>query len=126
MDQFQVMFQELMSDIPADLMNSVRNGAQLSDADNEKLMTAVMSVYKAHQNEIKDMFLSYSFILFIVVPFFSIIIPVIWMVFRSVRALNALSKGRMSIPAESTTETRGNTHRRHDRLLLILEGNHQK
>ena len=25
-------------------------------------------------------------------PFFSIIIPVIWMVFRSVRALNALSK----------------------------------
>lgn len=92
MDQFQVMFQELMSDIPADLMNSVRNGAQLSDADNEKLMTAVMSVYKAHQNEIKDMFLSYSFILFIVLPFFSIIIPVIWMVFRSVRALNALSK----------------------------------
>ena len=91
-DEFRQMFQELMSSIPGDLVSSIRNGAQLSESDNEKLVNAVISVYQAHENELKNMFLSSSFILFVVVPFFSIIIPVFWMIFRSVMALNALNK----------------------------------
>lgn len=91
-DQFRELFQELMSSIPADLLSSIRNNSALSDADNEKIISALVSVYQAHEKEIRDLFFSSSFLLFVAVPFFSIIIPVIWMIFRSIRALNALKK----------------------------------
>lgn len=91
-DQFRQLFQELISSIPADLLSSIRNNTALSDADNEKIIGALISVYQAHEKELRDLIFSSSFILFVAVPFFSIIIPVIWMIFRSIRAIGALKK----------------------------------
>lgn len=58
----------------------------------KKLIAALVSVYHAHENELSQLFLSAPFLLFVALPFFSIIIPVIWMIYRSIRALNALGK----------------------------------
>ena len=91
-EQFRQLFQELIGSIPADLLSSIRNESVLSEADTEKIITAFLSVYQAHANEIHSMLKSPSFILFVALPFFSIIIPVIWMIYRSIRALNALGK----------------------------------
>ena len=91
-DQFRQMIQELAASIPADLMSSIRNGSSLSDADSEKFIAALISVYHAHENELRELFLSTPFLLFVALPFFSIIIPVIWMIFRSIRAIGALKK----------------------------------
>jgi len=91
-DQFRQILQEFAASIPADLMSSIRNGSSLSDADTEKLIAALVSVYHAHEKELSQLFLSAPFLLFVALPFFSIIIPVIWMIYRSIRALNALGK----------------------------------
>ena len=91
-DQFRQLFQELISSLPADLLSSIRNNSALSGDDSEKLISALVSVYQAHETELKGMFLSSSFILLVAVPFFAIVIPVIWMIYRSIRALNALAK----------------------------------
>lgn len=91
-DQFRQLFQELISSLPADLLSSIRNNSALSGDDSEKLISALVSVYQAHETELKGMFLSSSFILLVAVPFFAIVIPVIWMIYRSIRALNALGK----------------------------------
>lgn len=91
-DLFRTLFQEMMSSLPADLLSSIRNNGQLSADDNQQLINTAISVYKSHEAELRNLFFSYSFILFVALPFFLIIVPVIWMIYRSAKALIALGK----------------------------------